>query len=125
VAWRTGRNAPFVPSALVLDDLYYLVDDSGIAACFEAATGKVLWQQRLGGAFTASPIAAGERIYFVDEDGRTTIIRAGRKFEVLAKNSIGEPVFSSPAIGHGDLFLRSDRHLFCINGSQVPQTSGE
>jgi outer membrane protein assembly factor BamB len=114
VAWRSARNAPFVPSALALDGLYYIVDDSGIAACFEAGMGKLVWQQRLGGAFTASPVAADGKIYFVDEEGRTTVVRTGRKFEVLAKNQLGEPVFASPAIADDGLFIRSDRHLYCI-----------
>jgi outer membrane protein assembly factor BamB len=121
VAWRNARNAPFVPSAVWLDGLYYLVDDSGIAACFEADTGKVVWQQRLGGAFTASPVAADGKIYFVDESGTCTVIRAGRKFEVIAKNQVNEPVFASPAIAQSDLFVRSDRNLFCIGGVEQPK----
>jgi outer membrane protein assembly factor BamB len=115
IVWRHSRNAPFVPSALSLDGLYYLVDDSGIAACFEAPTGKLVWQQRLGGAFTASPVAAAGMIYFTDEDGTTTVLRTGRNFELLAKNKLREPVFASPAIAQGDLFIRTDQHLFCIS----------
>jgi outer membrane protein assembly factor BamB len=118
IAWRQSRNAPFVPSAILLDGLYYLIDDSGIAACFEAATGKLVWQQRLGGAFTASPVAARGHIYFTDEEGTTTVLRAGRTFEIIAKNRIGEPVFASPAIAQGELFVRTDRHLLCIGHDQ-------
>jgi len=114
VVWRNQRNAPFVPSAILFDGLYYLVDDKGIAACLEATSGKLVWQQRLGGAFSASPIAAAGRIYFIDEDGTTTVIAAGREFNVLGKNPLDEPVFASPAISRGELFIRTDRHLFCI-----------
>jgi outer membrane protein assembly factor BamB len=120
VVWRNQRNAPFVPSAILVDDLYYLVDDKGIAACLEAATGKLVWQQRLGGAFSASPIAAGGKIYFVDEEGTTTVLAAGREFKVLGKNSLGEPAFASPAISRGDLLIRTDRHLYCIEGTERP-----
>ena len=119
VVWRNSRNAPFVPSAIVLDDLYYLVDDKGIAACFEAASGKLVWQQRLGGAFSASPIAADGKIYFVDEEGTTTVLKPGRKFEVLSKNRLDDPTFASPAVAHGDLFIRTDRFLVCINGAKT------
>ena len=116
IVWRTSRGAPFVPSPLVLDGLYYLVDDQGIATCFEAATGQRVWQNRLGGAFTASPIAAGGRLYFINEEGLTTVVRAGREFEVLSRNPLTEPLFASHAIVHGDLFIRTDQHLFCIRG---------
>jgi outer membrane protein assembly factor BamB len=119
VAWRNQRNAPFVPSAIVLDGLYYLVDDKGIAACFEAATGRLVWQQRLGGAFTASPVAVGGRIYFTDEDGTTTVLAARREFNIVSKNPLGEPTFASPAVSRGELFIRTDRHLFCI-GAATP-----
>ena len=119
IVWRTSRGAPFVPSPLLLDGLYYLVDDQGIATCFEAVTGQRVWQNRLGGAFTASPIAAGGRLYFINEEGLTTVLRAGREFEVLSRNPLGEPVFASPAIAHRELFIRTDGHLFCI------QTQGD
>lgn len=118
IVWRNSRNAPFVPSAILLDDLYYLVDDKGIAACFEAASGKLVWQQRLGGAFSASPIAADGKLYFVDEEGTTTVLKPGRQFEVLSKNRLDDPTFASPAAAHGDLFIRTDRHLYCIDGAK-------
>ncbi len=85
-----------------------------IAACFEAATGKLVWQQRLGGAFTASPVAADAKIYFVDEGGNTTVLKAGRQPELLARNRLEEAVFASPAISRGELFIRTDQQLYCI-----------
>lgn len=118
IVWRNSRNAPFVPSAILLDDLYYLVDDKGIAACFEAASGRLVWQQRLGGAFSASPIAADGKLYFVDEEGTTTVLKPGRQFEVLSKNRLDDPTFASPAVARGDLFIRTDRHLYCIEGTE-------
>ena len=120
VVWRNHRSAPFVPSAIVYDGLYYLVDDHGIAASFDAATGRLVWQQRLGGSFSASPIAAAQKIFFIDEDGTTTVLAAGREFNVLSKNPLGEPVFASPAISRGELFIRTDRHLFCIGSADNP-----
>jgi outer membrane protein assembly factor BamB len=118
VAWRTARNAPFVPSAVLVDGLYYLVEDSGIAACFEAATGKVVWQERLGGAFTASPVAADGKLYFIDEAGNTSVLKLGRKPEILARNRLQEAVYASPAIAHGELFIRTDQNLYCIYSTQ-------
>jgi len=115
VKWTSTRGTPFVPSGIVVGDYYYLVDDRGIATCIEALTGKVRWRQRLGGAFTASPVSAEGRIYFVNEDGSTLVIRGGAaKYEELARNEIGEPVYASPAIAQGKFLVRTVDALWCI-----------
>ncbi len=117
VRWRNTRGAPFVPSAILVGDRYYLVDDAGIATCLDAASGERVWQKRLSGAFTASPVAGDGKIYFTNEDGETTVIAAGNGgFKRLARNSVGEPVYASPAIAQGCIFLRTNRHLLCIDG---------
>jgi outer membrane protein assembly factor BamB len=115
VVWSNVRGAPFVPSAILVGGLYYLVDDRGIATCLNAHSGKLVWQKRLQGEFTASPVAAGGHVYFVNETGQTVVIRAGvPAYEEVAQNGLDEPVFASPAISQGKLFLRSARHLYCI-----------
>lgn len=90
-------------------------------ACFprcrcagKAATGEVVWQERLGGSFSASPVSAEGHIYFVSDNGETTVIEAGPEFHVLARNPLGEKVQASPAPSQGQVFLRTERHLFCI-----------
>ena len=120
VVWSSGRGAPFVPSAIVTGDRYYLVDDQGIGTCLDAHTGKLVWQKRLPGAYTASPVAADGKIYFFNEAGTTVVIRAGGDdYEERAQNAIGEPVFASPAISNGRIFLRGARHLYCIGRGAV------
>lgn len=115
VKWRNTRGAPFVPSAILVGDRYYLVDDGGIGTCLDAHTGKRIWQRRFGGKFTASPVAAGGRIYFADEAGTTIVIDGTSSgYHELARNRYGEPVFASPAISQGRLFLRTTRHLVCV-----------
>src|SRR5262249_33883350 len=102
VAWTSPRGCPFVPSAVLVGDNYYLVDDHGIGTCLDASTGKPVWKKRFGGDFTASPVAAARRIYFTNEAGSTLVIRAGsRAYEELARNEINQPVFASPAISAG------------------------
>ena len=76
-----------------------MVNDAGIATCLEAKTGKVVWQSRVGGMFSASPLYADGRIYLFDEDGKTTVIEAGRKFKVLAENLLDDGFMASPAVG--------------------------
>jgi outer membrane protein assembly factor BamB len=115
VVWSNVRGSPFVPSAILVGDLYYLVDDHGIATCLDSETGKVVWQKRFQGDFTASPVAAGGHIYFVNEAGETVVIRSGvPTYDEVARNALNEPVFASPAISQGKLFLRSARNLYCI-----------
>jgi outer membrane protein assembly factor BamB len=118
VAWRNPRGAPFVPSPLYLDGRYYLINDTGIVTCLDGKSGKPLKQQRIGEKFTASPVAAAGRLYFVDEKGATTVLSADENVEVLARNELGENVLSSPAIAHGELFIRSMAHLYCIDGAK-------
>ena len=108
VVWSSSRGNPFVPSAILVGDYYYLVDDHGIGTCLAAATGKTVWKKRFGGEFTASPVAAEGRVYFTSEAGTTLVLRAGgEKYEELARNTIDEPVFASAAISHGQFFLRA------------------
>ncbi len=115
VVWSNTRGNPFVPSAIVVGDQHYLVDDHGIGTCLSAATGKVLWKKRFGGDFTASPVAADGKVYFTNENGVTLVLRTDtNKYEELARNSIDEPVFASLAIAGGRIYLRSASRLWCL-----------
>lgn len=114
VAWQAGRGAPSTPSALVVDSEVYYVSDAGIATCADAKTGQVHWNERLGGGFSASPVFAEGRIYFQNEEGVGYVIKAGRSFELLAKNELGERTLASYAVDDGALFIRGADHLFRI-----------
>ncbi len=117
VRWQNNRGAPFVPSAILVGDYYYVVDDAGIATCLDSRNGKRIWQKRLGGKFTASPVAGAGKIYFTNEAGETIVIEGGvPRYRRLARNPVGEPVYASAAISQGLLFLRTNRHLVCIDG---------
>ena len=114
MAWTTRKNAPHTPSPLLAGDELYIVADNGMASCLDAQTGQVHWQQRLGGNYSASPLLAGGKIYFQSEDGTATVIKAGKQFEQLAKNVMGERTLASYAAADGALFLRTDQHLYRI-----------
>jgi outer membrane protein assembly factor BamB len=116
VVWSTHRGSPFVPSPVLWGDNYYVVDDRGIATCLDAHSGKLQWQKRLPGAFTASPIAGDEKIYFTNENGETIVVAGGATYRELARNSLPEAVYASGALSHGCLFLRTPQHLYCIDG---------
>jgi outer membrane protein assembly factor BamB len=117
VVWTSTRGNPYVPSAILVGDYYYIADDHGIGTCLEAATGKQVWRKRFGGDFTSSPVSADGRIYFTNETGTTLVIRANtRQFEELARNTIDQSVYASPAISDGRILLRSASHLWCLSG---------
>ena len=119
--WRVTTGATKVPSPLVVKDQLFLVTDNGIADCLEAATGKRIGRCRLGGNFSSSPVLAAGRIYVASEDGRTFVLSADQKLEILATNDIGEPVFATPVISNQRLFLRSAENLYCIASEELSE----
>jgi outer membrane protein assembly factor BamB len=114
IAWRLDRGAPNTPSLLLVGNEVYMVSDGGVASCVDAKSGDVVWQQRLGGKFSASPLYAGGHIYFQSEEGQGTVIQAGRKFQQLAKNDLGQATLASYGVGNGALLIRSESHLYRI-----------
>jgi outer membrane protein assembly factor BamB len=111
VAWTHAKGVPHSASMLVLGSELYFVSDAGIASCADAKTGEIHWSERLGGNFSASPVAAEGRVYFQNETGTGYVLKAGKAFELLSKNDIGEPTLASYAVTNGTIFLRSEKSL--------------
>lgn len=118
VAWRATRGAPKKPSMLLLGDLLVMINDGGIVTCLDARTGGEVWTARLTDSYSASPVAADGRVYFFSEDGKATVIEAGRAFKVLAENTLDEGFMASPAIDGRALFLRTRSHLYRVEAPQ-------
>lgn len=114
LVWEQKKGMPKVPSMIYVKPHLFAITDGGVASCLKAATGELVWQERVGGNFSASPVSAAGRIYFVGDNGETTVIAAGPEFKVLAKNAISEKLQASPAISQGRIFIRTDKNLFCI-----------
>jgi outer membrane protein assembly factor BamB len=119
VAWSTPRGSPFVPSPLLYGPLLYTVNDmTSIASAFDAASGTLAWQGRLGAAqregFSASPVGVDGKVFLTNDDGETFVLRAGPKFDLLHVNRIGERTLASPALVGGRWYIRADRHLYAI-----------
>ena len=91
-----------------------MVSDNGVATCLDAKSGKLNWQQRIGGNHSASPVFADGRIYFLSEEGECTVIAPGKEYRELARNAIGERTLASIAVSGKALFLRGDKHLYRI-----------
>jgi outer membrane protein assembly factor BamB/rhodanese-related sulfurtransferase len=119
LAWMSPKGSPFVPSPVLYGQQLYMVNDmASIVTSFDAATGKVLWQGRLGVAqregFSASPVAVDGKVFFTNDQGETFVLRAGPEFELLRTNRIGETTLASPALVDGRWYIRTDRSLFAI-----------
>jgi outer membrane protein assembly factor BamB len=114
VKWQTNKNVPTRPSLLLDGELLYMVSDSGLASCLDAATGKVYWTERLDGEFSASPILAAGHLYFCNQSGKTFVVPTGKVFSVVAENRLDGGFMASPAVAGENLFLRTRTHLYCI-----------
>ena len=116
VAWSLTKGAPNTPSLLLAGDELYFVSDAGIGSCVDAKTGRVHWQERLGGNYSASPVLAEGKIYFSNEEGTTVVVKAEKTFQKLAENALGERTLASCAVGEGAIYIRTEQHLFKVRG---------
>jgi outer membrane protein assembly factor BamB len=119
VRWsKQTTDGGYVPSPVAHGGRFFVVNDNGLASCWDAKSGKELWKERLGGHQSGSGVVAGGKVYFTDDNGETFVLRAGPEFDLIARNPIGERCFSSPAFSDGAIFIRGEKHLFCIGGKK-------
>jgi len=114
VVWESGTGAPYISSLVYDAGLIYMATDVGGVTVVDAKTGQRVSQQRVEGVFSASPVAADGKIYFVSETGETIVMQSGPSPTVLARNDLGERAIASPAISNGQIFIRTDDHIFCV-----------
>ncbi len=114
LVWEQKKNMPHIPSLLYVTPFLYSVSDTGMAMCLQGNTGEVRWQHNLGGSFSASPIYAAGKIYFLSDDGETTVLQAGADYRLISKNPLNEKCQASPAVFRKHLFIRTEHNLFCI-----------
>ena len=118
VRWTLSRGAPHTPSPLVVGDELYLVSDGGIATCVDAVTGNEHWQKRLGGNYSASPIAANGNIYFQSEAGEGIIVKADKAYTEVARNQLEGRTFASYAVAGSSLLIRTEKNLYRIGSPE-------
>src|ERR1044072_28389 len=114
-AW-SFNSGPDVPTPVTDGKDFYSINDRGMPVCLNARAGETMWgPQRIRPAiYSASPVLADGKIYITNEDGLTTVLKAGDKFEVLAENDLADYTLASPAISDGQIYLRTTTHLWCI-----------
>ncbi len=114
VAWEVKTGGPYISSVLFEQGVIYMANERGVVSAVDARNGETLWRERFGGVFTASPVSAGGFVYLVNEEGDAFVLAAGREKKVAARNALGERTLASPAISRGQIFIRTDEHLYCI-----------
>ncbi len=114
VEWKQDGSAPQKPSMLLVGDELYFINDKGIGMCLDARTGEEYWKERIEGNYSASPLFANGRIYFLSQEGKTVVIEADKQYKRLSENSLDSGFMASPAVAENALFLRSDTHLYRI-----------
>jgi len=118
IVWKRERQGPYVCSPVCYGGLLYVHTDAGVLTCYEARTGKTVYRKRLSGKFFASSIAGDGKVFISNDAGETYVLRAGRRFEVLARNRLKEEILASPAVAGNDLLLRTRKHVYCIAGKR-------
>ena len=117
VAWSKQQRGSYMPTPLAYGGLLYVLGNAGIFDCYDGLTGEEVYRGRIphqGSGFSGSPVAADQKIYLPSEDGDMFVVRAGRKFEVLGRNSMGETLMATPALAAGHMYIRGEKHLFAI-----------
>ena len=114
IVWQTSRSVPKRSSQLLIGELLFMMNDSGVASCLNAMNGEEIWTERLGGEYWASPLYADGLIYCFSQSGVIPVFRAGREYELVAENQLGEGFIASPAVAGRSLILRSTTHLYRV-----------
>jgi outer membrane protein assembly factor BamB len=119
IAWSVPRGASYMETPMIYEDYLYTCQPTGVLSCYEAATGKQLYKERLGSGgdgFTSSPVASAGKIYFASEQGTVFVVKPGAEFTVLATNQMGEVCMATPAISEDTIFFRTQGHVVAVGG---------
>ena len=114
VRWSHQKQVPHTPSIIITEGRIYMVSDRGIGSCLDAKTGEVIWQERVGGNYSASPLLANGLIYMQSEQGDATVIEAGPEYKIVAKNTFGQRTLASYGVTDGTLLIRTSESLYCV-----------
>jgi outer membrane protein assembly factor BamB len=116
LAYTIRKSAPYVPTSVCVGDRLFLWSDGGIVSCVEAASGEVKWQDRVGGNFFSSPLWVDSRLFCVSTKGEVVVVGASDRFEVLARNPLGEVTHSTPAVAGGRMYIHTTKSLISVGG---------
>jgi len=115
LAWTTSKGSPYTPTPIIYGDLFYVLADNGVLSAYDAKTGENIYQQRLPTSFSASPVAAHGKLYLSSEDGDVFVVKAGRQYELLSRNTMGQPLMATPALADGMLIIRGENTIYALS----------
>lgn len=116
IVYELKKSTPQVPTPVATDELLFIWSDRGVVTCCELATGEALWTERVGGNYFSSPIVAGNKLIGVSSQGECVVLAAGREYELLGRNELGDAANATPAVQGGKLYLRTEKTLACLPG---------
>jgi len=114
VNWVQAKSVPSKPTPILVDGLIFMIHDQGVATCLEAKSGDIVWQERVSGNYSSSPLYANGNIYVFSQEGKATVFKAAREFEIVAENELDAGFMASPGVINDDLLLRTETHLYRI-----------
>ena len=121
IAWEQKKGVPALVSFLHVSPHLYSVTRDKIMHCLDAKTGDIVWQRRLKGTWTASPVLADGKLYFTSEEGVTLVLRPGSKYDEVARNELDEPCLASMAVSHGHFYVRAEENLYSIGSKEAAE----
>lgn len=119
LAWSSSKGSPYTPTPIVYGEMFYCLADNGVLSAYDAKTGELVYQQRLPSSFSASPIAADGKLYLASEDGDVFVVKAGRQYELLSRNVMGQPLMATPALSPGMLIVRGRDAIYALGERKV------
>lgn len=122
---RREKELPYVPAMTGVGELLFLWNDNGVINCLDSKTGQTVWQERVGGNFSGSPVCIDGKLYCIEESGKVVVVEAGPTYKLLAQNPIGDPSYSTPAVANDRLYLRSFHRIACLNGKQAKPSASK
>ncbi len=114
VVWQDNEYTPEVSSPVATDELVFVLTSWGAAACYDTETGELVWDHDFDYGFYASPVIAGDNVYMLDQAGVMHIVEVGREYKKVAESALGERAVCTPAFSQGNIFIRTEEHLYCI-----------
>jgi len=114
LAWTNSKGSPYTPTPIIYGDLLYGLSDNGVLSAYDAKTGANIYQQRLPTSFSASPVAADGKLYLSSEDGDVFVVKAGRQYELISRNTMNQPLMATPALSNGMLILRGENTIYAL-----------
>ncbi len=122
---RRDKELPYVPAVIGFGEWLFLWNDNGVITCFDPKTSQTVWQERVGGNFSGSPVCIDGKLYCIEETGKVIVVEAGPTFKLLGESPLGDPSYSTPAVANDRLYLRSFHKLSCLNGKQAKPGASE